>query len=245
MRSTRTAGDPSAWTSKSFNKHTLIPQPPRLFHLFRILKCLCGQFSFRFLAKYKNATKTRGFGHAAGATQSSRGQSSGRTSDNTPEGEFIASMQRNARKMQSTELSKGALLIFSFILFLIVFPIHYLFHTKLKKKISLNVRQIVIYFFPTWHGQPTTSSRSVWRRSGKKKNDASGSLTLMGVSAFLNLFSPASPDSLSSGYLGRSGELDLDEVRAGAGILGISEEQAEELFYEIDTDGGGSISMDE
>ena len=43
----------------------------------------------------------------------------------------------------------------------------------------------------------------------------------------------------------RSGELDIDEVKAGASILGITEEQAEELFHEIDTDGGGSISMDE
>ena len=42
-----------------------------------------------------------------------------------------------------------------------------------------------------------------------------------------------------------SGELDLDELRAGASILGITEDEAEALFREMDTDGGGTISMDE
>ena len=42
-----------------------------------------------------------------------------------------------------------------------------------------------------------------------------------------------------------SGELDLDELRAGASILGITEDEAEALFREMDTDGGGTINMDE
>ena len=42
-----------------------------------------------------------------------------------------------------------------------------------------------------------------------------------------------------------SGELDLDELRAGASILGITKDEAETLFREMDTDGGGTISMDE
>jgi len=43
----------------------------------------------------------------------------------------------------------------------------------------------------------------------------------------------------------RSGELNLDELKAGASILGITEDEAEALFREMDTDGGGTISMDE
>ena len=42
-----------------------------------------------------------------------------------------------------------------------------------------------------------------------------------------------------------SGELDLEEVKKGAVILGITEEDAEALFKEIDADGSGSISMEE
>ncbi len=42
-----------------------------------------------------------------------------------------------------------------------------------------------------------------------------------------------------------SGELDLDEIVAAAPLLDLTPEEAVQLFNEIDTDGGGTISKDE
>ena len=42
-----------------------------------------------------------------------------------------------------------------------------------------------------------------------------------------------------------SGKLHFDKLKDGASILGITEDEAEALFREMDTDGGGTISMDE
>ena len=42
-----------------------------------------------------------------------------------------------------------------------------------------------------------------------------------------------------------SGSLELEEVVAGAAVLGLLETEAEELFHELDADGNGSLDEEE
>ncbi len=62
---------------------------------------------------------------------------------------------------------------------------------------------------------------------------------------------PRSPDARMQHALfmlldeDESGSLELEEVVAGAAVLGLLETEAEELFHELDADGNGSLDEEE